>query len=837
MRPTSALLKCPAAWVAPWLFATACIAAEPRLAVEPAAITLDGPRQSGQAVATLHLTDGGQQDVTQRAVWRSSNESVARSQSGRLAATGNGMAQLEVSLSDASLGKPLTASVAVTVQNFDRTETLNFRRDLEPILSKQGCNSGSCHGKLAGQNGFRLSLFGFDPAADYNALTKEGRGRRIFPAAPEQSLLLKKGSAQLPHGGGRRIEPGSAAYRTLAAWIEQGAPWGEQDLADHEAIEVYPRQRTLEHAQRQQLRVVLRLKDGNNRDVTADAEYRSQRPELLQADPSGLVTALVGAGESTVLVRYLGLVDIARFSVPFSKPATDEAYRNFQAAGAVDAAVLAKWRKLGIVPSGPSSDSQFLRRVMLDCIGRLPTPDEVRAFAAEVAPDKRARLIDNLLERPEFADYWALRLADLLQNRKERDHDVRGAKNVRLLHQWLRAQLAAHRPWDEIARAVLTAQGESTTSPQIGYYVVNMGEQNAGEQSELITSVAQAFLGTRLGCAKCHNHPLEKYTQDDYYHFAAFFSRLKLERQAPEKGPTKLSAASPDPNQNTRPVGATQPRTGQYLPPQVLDRTPITIDPGQDPREKLAAWVTDPKNEYFSGAMVNRLVEHFLGVGLVTPVDDLRATNPPTNLELWQVLNREFVEKKFDLKHLIRAIISSQTYQLDSTTRPENAADLQFYSHYYVRRLPAEVLLDALSQSTGVPETFAGYPLGVRAVQVPDPGLSSQFLSLFGRSTRTTACACERRGDVTLPQLLHLENGDSVVQKINDARGRLAELRSRTTSPEAAVQELFLATFSRLPQPQELAAIAPALQADATGEGLQDLFWALLNSKEFGFNH
>jgi hypothetical protein len=503
----------------------------------------------------------------------------------------------------------------------------------------------------------------------------------------------------------------------------------------------------------------------------------------------------------------------------------------------IDEHVFNKLAALRIEPSGDCTDAEFIRRVSLDTAGVLPTPAEVKAFLADTRPDKRSRLIDALLERPEYVDHWALQLGDLFQNRKERDHDVRGTKGVRAFHAWLRQQVAANRPWDALAREVLTAKGKSTDNPAVGYFVVTVGEERDAPRSEVVASVAQAFLGTRIGCAKCHNHPLEKYTQDDYYHFAGFFSRLHLQRREPKQGPTALLVAGTDGKPAKSPAGTVQPRTGQFLKARPLDRASMDFASEEDPREKLAAWMTDPRNEYFSGAMVNRVWRHYLGVGLVEPVDDLRASNPPTNPELWQALNKEFVSHKYDLKHLTRVILNSRAYQLSSATRPGNAQDSRFYSHYYARRLPAEVLLDALSQGTGVADRFAGYPLGTRAGQLPDPTLQSYFLTLFGRSERVTACACERNGDVTMPQLLHLQNGASVVDKVRAGDGRLAKLLKAGKLDAEIIEELFLATLSRPPSAPERDACRKALAEGARDEVYRDLFWALLNSKEFAFNH
>ena len=536
-----------------------------------------------------------------------------------------------------------------------------------------------------------------------------------------------------------------------------------------------------------------------------------------------------------------------------------------------------------------ASDESFLRRVYLDTIGILPSEREVAAFLVDNRADKRARWIDDLLQRPEFVDLWTLFLADLFQNRKERDHDVRGVKGVRAFHQWLRTQVEANRPWNEIVRAVLTSSGNTDENPEIGYYVVTIGEFRQTQQSDVVASVAQAFLGTRIGCAKCHNHPLEKYTQDDYYHFAAFFSRVAFERRSPQAGATDLIQATEHQQNQQRhrdglqkkliekqaapvpdnadeakkreeqladlrkqidgvnadidrvrmsPVVVQQPRTNQSMKAQPLDRIEVAIDPGSDPRVALVDWMASGKNESFNGSIVNRVWKHYLGVGLVEPVDDLRASNPPTNPALWKALNSDFVEHGFDLRHLMRTILNSRSYQLSSETCPENEADTRFYSHYYARRLPAELLLDAISQVTGVPDQFSGYPEGIRAQQLPDPSLDTYFLRLFGRSDRVTACACERTGEVTMSQLLHLQNGDTISRKIEANGGFLAELLKAVNDDQQVVERLFLATLSRRPRQTERNLISSQLaQGGSREEVFRDLLWALLNSKEFSFNH
>jgi hypothetical protein len=713
-------------------------------------------------------------------------------------------------------------------------EVPSFVHDVEPLLTRLGCNQGACHGKGAGRNGFRLSLRGYAPELDHLWLTREYGGRRIDTAAPENSLLLLKPLGRAPHEGGKLMSEGSREYRLLLDWIRAGAPGPRKDEPDAKRVYAEPAQRTLKPGQEQQLTVFAEYADGRKRDVTWLARFDSNDAGVAAVDALGRVV-VKRPGETAVRASFMGQVAVVIVTAPFDQKASPDASRardNF-----IDDHVLAKLAALNVEPSALSDDAEFYRRAFLDTIGTLPTPAEVRAFLADTRADKRARLIDALLERPEFVDAWALFLGDLFQNRKERDHDVRGTKGVRAFHDWLRKQVAANRPWDELARDVLTATGRSDANPAVGYFVVTVGEHGEPHRSEVVASVAQSFLGTRVGCAQCHNHPLEKYTQDDYYHFAAFFSRLRLERHEPKDGPTVLFPTPRDPNQAKQPVGVSQPRTGQFMKPQPLDRSAVDVPPGDDPRVRLAAWITDPKHASFSGAMVNRIWRHYMGVGLVEPVDDLRASNPPSNPELWAALNREFVGHRFDMKHLMRIILNSRTYQLTSATRPGNATDARFYSHYYARRLPAEVLLDAISQATGVPDGFPGYPVGMRALQLPDPTLKSYFLALFGRSERVTACACERSGEVTMPQLLHLQNGDDVMRKLRAGDGRLAGLLKEKKTDAQVAEELFLATLSRPPSAKEMEAVTKALgDGGARDEVFRDLCWALLNSKEFTFN-
>ncbi|MCA8987079.1 MAG: DUF1553 domain-containing protein [Planctomycetaceae bacterium] len=758
----------------------------------------------------------------------------------------------------------------------------SFQNDIVPVLTRYGCNSGGCHGKLAGQNGFRLSLRGFAPQQDYESMTWESRGRRISPLAPLNSLLLQKAIGTVPHGGGRRFDIDSPAAQLLVDWINEGMPGPDIDEPEFLSLSISstPDQSVLKPGESVTLKVIAAYNDGTQRDITWLTSFASGDPTVIEVTEEGVVRSL-RSGETVIRAAFREQIAIAQFTVPYERQ--PEAIVFEARSNQLDGPVFDKLRDLRIEPSSECDDATFLRRASLDAIGVLPTPEEVRAFLADERSDKRQRLVDSLLERPEFVDYWTHWLADLLQNRKERDHDVRGTKGVRNFHTWLRKQVAANRSWKQIASEVLSATGSTTEVPAVGYYIVTVGEKDA-EQSEVADSVAQAFLGTRIGCARCHNHPLEKYTQDDYYHFAGFFSRVALQRQNPEAGPTELiigtrhllnlqkelgqqrekltELESPadvtvkvdneqienvrkriedlqrqiEETQN-RKVEVRQPRTGEMLQPRPLDRSEITLATGEDPRSPFIAWMTAPANEAFSGAMVNRLWKHFLGIGLVEPVDDLRATNPPSNPELWKVLNQEFVENDFDLKHMMRLIMNSRTYQLAADTTESNFRDDRFYSHFQSRRLSAEVLLDAICSATGQPESYAGYPQGIRAVQVPDPFTDSYFLTMFGRAPRTTACACEQETDVTLPQLLHLQNSDELTAKVTSAEGRLANLLKSTEDDSRLIEEVYLATLNRLPSESERQAVLKQFAGSTRDETAADLFWALLNTSEFTFNH
>lgn len=843
-----------------------------QLTVFPNKLELTGQDPSHGVIVSFTDENGAVTDVTHRAAFEVDKPELASvDERGMVMGRADGEALLVVKLDAWSVTVPIvvTASAEKGVPS--------FKQDVLPILTRSGCNTGACHGKLSGQNGFRLSLRGYAPQWDHEWITQEVSGRRIDLGFPEQSLLLAKPSGGVVHEGGVRFRPGSRMWQTLSDWVAARAPGPIADEPDAVRLEVLPGGRVLTPGQTQPLLVQAHYADGRVRDVTWLAQFFSNDSVVISVNASGLVKAL-GNGEAGVRVHFQGLVEVVSFTMPFSYGIDPEAYIAQQ--NVIDGPLFAKLKQLRLPPVGPCSDETFLRRVYLDAAGILPTPAEAIAFQSDKDPDKRARMIDALLQRPEFTDYWTLQLADLLQNRKERDHDVRGQKGVKAFHRWLRQQVAVNRPWSEIASDVLLARGDVVSRPQSGYFVTVVGEFNKIEDSELPDSVAQSFLGTRIGCARCHNHPLERYTQDDFYHFAACFAKVNLDRQSPQTGASAVTTTSRDEREQHKRIaeaatklseaclatlpedekkkqiadrqrelnnhvsrleeirqrapGVNQPRTGKFMVPQPLDGVPLEFEPGTDPRAAFVKWAIDSGN--FSGAMVNRLWKHFFSVGLVEPVDDLRASNPPSNPELWKVLNDEFRSHHFDLRHMIRLILNSRAWQLDSANTPENELDGKYYSHYYAKRLPAEVILDAIAAATDVPNRFPGYPVGLRATQIADPAADSYFLTLFGRSERVTACACERKGEVTLPQLLHLSNDENLITNIRSQEGRLAKLLDNPDS-DAVVAEVFLATVSRLPSDAERKAVRDAVTAENRHEVFADLFWALLNSKEFAFNH
>ena len=712
----------------------------------------------------------------------------------------------------------------------------SFVNDVVPVLTRLGCSSGSCHGKLAGQNGFKLSLRGYAPELDHIAITRDARGRRIAKSRPRESLLLTKPLMRVPHKGGHRLKAGSAEYQTLLAWLAAGAPGPVAGEATVARIVVAPPGKSYTPDERLALKVIAFDTKGTQRDVTRLALFKSNEEGLAAVDEDGAVTAL-RPGATAVMASFQGQVAVHVVTTPYDQAIDPTVYE--ARANLVDEHVMTKLRELRLAPSPPCDDATFLRRATLDLTGTLPPPETAAAFLAETTPGKREALVDRLLNSAEYVDYWALAWGELFQNRLERDGDKRGRKGVRGFARWIREQVQVNRPWDEVVRSVLTARGPLSLEPEGGYYLVNRRPEDLAE------SATHAFLGTRIQCAKCHNHPLERFTQDDYYGMAAFFSRVKLDGKATDEGPAvdvglpsrrgRRQGARTDAEK----VGLTQPRTGQFLPPKPLDRSDVTLAPGQDPREALAAWMTAPSNRTFARAIVNRVWKKFFSAGLIEPVDDLRATNPATNEPLLDALADDLVAHRFDLKRLMRLLATSRTYALSSEPLPTNARDRAFFSHYLPRRLPAEVLADAVTEVTGVPEAYEGYAQGLRAVQLPDTKVRNYLLDTFGRSERITACACEENVEVTMPQVLHLMNGLTLAQRLADDEGRIAALVKSGLSDRAISDQLFLASLARRPTDDQWHAIEEALAAPGADRAatFRDLAWALINSKEFLFGH
>jgi hypothetical protein len=691
----------------------------------------------------------------------------------------------------------------------------NFENDIIPILSKFGCNSAGCHGKAEGQNGFKLSVFGFDPPADYRALVMEGRGRRVFPAAAERSLLLLKASGGVPHGGGVRIDVGSREYDTLRDWIAAGLPLGSPDDPRVVRIELSPREQTMAMSQSQQLRVTAHYSDGRAVDVTELAQYQSNNETLATVDATALVTAGDSPGQVAIMATYMGCVDVFRAIVPRRESVVN--YPALSQHNFIDTLVDRRLRQLNIVPSGAGSDAEFLRRVYLDLIGTLPTSDEARRFLNDQRPDRRAMLVDELLQRREFADYWALQWADLLRV----DRQTLGHKAAYQYYRWIRDSLAANKPLDKFVREIIAAEGPLAENPQ-GYLfkvVTNPGDAAA--------SVSQVFLGVRIECAQCHHHPQDRWSQTDYFGMQAFFTQLK--RKGSPWGEVLLAEGDPQ---------TKHPRTGEPVFAHALGVSPPDKNPEGDRRRVLADWMTAPDNPWFARNMVNRVWSRMMGRGLVEPIDDFRDTNPPTNPELLDALARHFVDSGFDLRELIGTIAASRVYQQSSQPNETNLKDEQNFSRAMWKRLDAEVLLDAVCQVTGVSEKFEEVPPGVRAIELWDSQVQHDFLKLFGRPIRKSVCECERNVEPSVAQVLHLLNSDRVDEKLKHEAGTVARLTRAIEDDAELVDELYLTVFSRFPEAAERQAAVKYLQQSpaARRRAAEDLVWSLLNSLEFLFN-
>ena len=789
------------------------------LRVVPERALLRGPDAVQQIAVEEVSENAGPRDLTASASFVSSDPKVVEvDSSGTIWARGDGATLVTVRTGGQE------ALVPVTVSEFSAGRPVHFANQVVPIFTKLGCNSGGCHGKASGQNGFRLSLLGFEPSLDYETLVKEGRGRRLFPAAPERSLLLLKATGRMPHGGGRRLVPGSHEYHVIARWIGAGMPVGKETDPTVARIAIVPESRVMSRGAGQQLVVTAHYTDGATEDVTRWVQYQSNDAEVATVVEGGRVETRDLAGQAAIMARYQGQVAVFRATIPLGMPIAR--YPDFPTVNVIDAAALKQWKALGIVPSELCADSEFLRRASLDITGTLPTAEEVRAFVAETDPEKRAKLVDRLLERPEYAAFFAVKWADVLRNKRE--GDPKAQRGTYSFHDWVRASLAENVPYDRFARSILAASGTPETSPAVQWF------RKIKATDAFVDDTAQVFLGMRLQCAKCHHHPFEKWSQDDYYGFAAFFARVgrKPSLHAQRAGRDDVAIFT------ARTGAVTHPKTGKAMLPKGLDGEALTIPASTDPRQKLVDWMADPKNPYFARALVNRYWSHFFGRGIVEPLDDLRQTNPPSNPELLDGLAASFIRGGYDLKQLIRTIATSRVYGLSSLPNETNAKDKQSFARHYPKRLSAEVLLDAISQVSGVPTSFGGLPAGTRAIELPDEGIASTFLDTFGRPKRDTPCECERVTDASLGQSLMLLNSNEVQGKLAAGGGR-AETLAKDPRPDGEkVDGLFQAAFARPASSSESATALAHVAANPDKKRIayEDIIWALINAKEFQFN-
>jgi hypothetical protein len=796
------------------------------VAAYPAKLSLKGIEDAPQLIVTGKAADGREFDLTGTATYSVSDAKVARvDATGRVFPLANGSATVTVSAGGKSVSVPLVA------EKMDTPQPLNFPNQVNPIFTKLSCSAGGCHGKIAGQNGFRLSLLGFDPAFDYENLLKESRGRRVFPAAPEKSLLLTKATGQAPHGGGKKMEADGEEYKVVRRWIASGMPYGSATDPTVAKISVYPEHRVVDRKGRQQLAVYAHYTDGTVEDITRRAQYESNDTDIATVSEGGVVSTLSITGQAAIMARFNGHVTVFRATVP---RAGEKAAFEFKQQTVVDQHTANKWRELNISPSELCSDEVFIRRVYLDVTGTLPDVKDVTAFVKDIDAAKRDKLVDKLLETPEYAYYFANKWADIL--RVKRRQQPNRAYGTFAFHTWIREAIAADKPYDEFVRDILVAIGDESKSPATVWY------KEVRTPEQFVDDVSQVFLGQRLACAQCHHHPYEKWSQDDYWGLAAFYGRVGFKT-------VNTPGVSNQNQQNQRQAlfvkstGSVQnKRTGQAAPMKALDADPMTATPDEDPRAKFAEWMTSPKNPFFARAVANRYWAHFFGRGIVDPIDDMRVTNPPSNPELLDALAKNLTDSNFSLKTLIKTICKSRTYQLAAEPNDFNKGDKQSFARYYPKRLQAEVLFDAVAKLTDSPTNFPGLPTDKfapnRAIMLPDESFGSYFLDVTGRPQRISACECERVNEASLAMTLHLLNSQEVQDKLARGSGR-ADALAKDPRPDAEkVTELFVLATGQKPGKEKLAlALEHIAKHDkAKKVAYENIIWALLNSKSFLFN-
>ena len=806
-----------------FLAAVCAVAAADGLTILPGNIELNGPEARHHLLAEATLGDH-QEDWTRKVQWQSSNPKIA-------IVDANGevrpMADGEATITANSQGR--NAAASVRVKGSQGPYTWSFRNDVIPVMTKVGCNQGACHGALAGKNGFKLTLRGYDPDVDYDTLTRQSLGRRIDPEEPARSLMLLKPTMAVPHGGGKRFDTNSVEYKILSGWIAQGMPRPHDEDSTVTALEVFPAAARLTPGAEQQLVVRAKFSDGQVRDITRWVKFSSSDEGVASVDDLGHVK-MNGNGQAAITLWYSSRVLYSRVSVPYPNKIEAAVYEKFPRHNYVDDLVIDKLKTLSIAPSPLADDSTFIRRAYIDAAGILPTAEEVEDFLADKSPDKRQKLIDKLIDRDEFVDYWAYKWSDLLlvSSRKLRDNAMWS------FYYWIRNSVKNDKPWDEFAREIFTSAGNTRQNGALNYFVIHK------DPIDIAENATQAFMGQNVKCARCHNHPLEKWTQKQYYQFANLFSRVG-EKNGAEPGDVVVFAKASG--------NINHPRLLKPLAPTPLDGTAMSLDSPDDRRVHFAKWLTSKDNIYFQRAIVNRVWGNFMGRGIVDPVDDVRATNPASNEELLNALCRDFVDHRFDVKHIIRTIMNSAVYQLSSEANATNQNDNKYYSKYIVKRLPAEVLLDAMSQVTGISTQFSGYPAGTRALELPDTQVKSEFLTSFGRPPRLVCDAAERTSAPSIAQALHVINGDTLNRKLMAPDAYPALAIKLGLSDSKILDHLFLSAYSRYPTDSEkqpmLAALrkargvtgSPDVQREARRQALEDMMWALLTSKEFLFNY
>lgn len=785
--------------------------------VEPAAISLTHPRRPHSLVVTASSADGRAIDLTAMAAFTSSNESIARvTPLGWVEPVATGETDVTV------IAAGQTSTVHVSVKLPATAPLSSFRHDVMPALSKGGCNAGACHGYSLGKNGFKLSLRGADAAADYLSLSDEFFERRINRHNPGASLLLAKPLGDVPHKGGVRFDRGSLLDELLSGWIVDGAPDDVADPVQIESVRIYPPSVVIGPAQQHQLQLVARYSDGTERDVTRLGIYTANTERIASVDEEGLVSTHE-LGETAIVARFERIFATANFIV--LEPRAGFEPTPVPSENLIDRHVVAKLNDLKIKPSDVTDDAHFLRRVYIDLIGLQPKPEELQTFVADPSPDKRAKAIEQLFGRPEYVDRWSLKWGDLLQNSRTNLNDP----TTYAFREWIRVAVATNMPLDEFVRTLLTSRGGTADDPTSAYYAVSK------DTDDTLQRITQVFCGVRMLCAKCHPHPFENWTQTDYYGLHSFFNQLGV------KADQRLVGV---PNAKTLVVNvaagySTNPRTGQLQPPRYLGGAEPPIAPNTDRRAVYAQWLTSAENPFFARSMANRIWSYFFHRGIIDPVDDLRTTNPPINPALLDALTTDFIEHRFDIRHLMRTIVSSQTYQRSSVTNETNAHDDANFSHFIPRRLPAETLLDSLAQATGVAENFAGAPAGFTAAQLPDGDVQSDFLNLFGKPQRMEACECERDDGSNMLQALHFINGPTILTKLTNAGGRVASLVKQQPDNRVLVEQLYLWSVVRPPEAKEMETALEFFKTkpEQRDQAAQDLMWALLNSRDFLLVH